>query len=321
MKKITFILILVFITSYTFAQVVEVEENLKKKVEIKDEGWKTKGAISLNIAQTSLTNWAAGGLNSFSLNGFISYSAKYKKGNNSWDNNFDMGYGILRQGTKDAITFQKTDDKIDFSSKFGRKINDKLYYAALLSFKTQMTEGYDYPNDSVIISSLFAPAYFVGALGIDYKPSEKFSAFIAPFTSKTTFVNNQTLANAGAFGVDAAVLDANGNITTPGANIRNEFGGYVKFMYENDIMKNIKLNTKLDFFSNYLETPQNIDINWEVLISMKVNKFISASISTQLIYDDDVKIAVDRNDDGIMDGTGPRIQFKELIGVGFSFQF
>ncbi len=92
-------------------------------------------------------------------------------------------------------------------------------------------------------------------------------------------------------------------------------------MYTANVMENITLQTKLELFSNYLETPQNIDINWETLISMKVNKLISATLSTHLIYDDDIEITIDKNDDGIIDERGPRIQFKEVLGVGFSYKF
>jgi hypothetical protein len=103
--------------------------------------------------------------------------------------------------------------------------------------------------------------------------------------------------------------------------MRYEFGGYVRLFFKKDLMKNVNLQTKLDLFSNYLHNPQNIDINWEVLISMKVNKYITATINTQLLYDDDVMIAVDENGDGTPDSSGPRTQFKEVIGVGFSYKF
>jgi len=86
-------------------------------------------------------------------------------------------------------------------------------------------------------------------------------------------------------------------------------------------MENISLQTKLDLFSNYLDNPQYIDVNWEVLISMKVNKYISATLSTQLLYDHDINIAIDENGDGITDKSGSRTQFKEVLGVGFSYKF
>ena len=209
----------------------------------------------------------------------------------------------------------KTDDKIDFLSKYGREAFKNFFYAALLNFKTQMAPGYNYPNDSVKISNFFAPAYLVGALGMDYKPNGYFSAFVAPLTAKFTFVNDTSLSNAGAFGV------------TPGEKMKSEFGGYLRVIFskndfKNELLKNVSFTTKIDLFSNYLDKPQNIDVNWETQIAMKVNKYLSVNFNTQLLYDDNTKIKVDRNNDGVLDpNPGSRIQFKEILGVGFSYKF
>lgn len=74
-------------------------------------------------------------------------------------------------------------------------------------------------------------------------------------------------------------------------------------------------------FSNYLHNPQNIDIDWETLLAVKVSKWITMNLTTTLLYDDDIKVAVDRNNDGVMDGEAVRTQFKEVLGVGFSYKF
>ena len=81
------------------------------------------------------------------------------------------------------------------------------------------------------------------------------------------------------------------------------------------------MDTKLKLFSNYLKSPGNIDVNWDLMLLMKVNKWLSASVSASLIYDDDIDIPLDKNDDGINDNVGPRVQFKEVIGVGLNLTF
>lgn len=172
-----------------------------------------------------------------------------------------------------------------------------------------MTAGYNYPNTDEYISKFLAPGYLLGAIGMDYKPSDIFTAFISPITGKVTIVNDTTLANKGAFGVE------------PGEKTRSEFGGYARFFITYEVMKNVTLQSKLDLFSNYLDKPQNIDVNWETLISMKINKYISATIMTHLIYDADVDIVIKEataNDPAVV---GPRVQFKEVLGVGFSYKF
>ncbi|MCX6254484.1 MAG: DUF3078 domain-containing protein [Bacteroidia bacterium] len=307
------ILLLAGLINITSGQVTVVEKNLRTQTADTLEGWKKGGVIAINLAQTSLTNWAAGGQNSFAVNGIFSAFANYKRNKSVWDNSLDIGYGLLKQGKNSP--YMKTDDKIDFLSKYGHEAFKKFYYAALLNFKTQMAPGYNYPNDSVKISNLFAPAYLLGALGMDFKPNGYFSAFIAPLTVKFTFVNDKLLSDAGAFGV------------TPGEIIKSEFGGYIRVIYskndfKNEILKNVSFTTKIDLFSNYLEKPQNIDVNWETLIAMKVNKYLSFNFNTDLIYDDNTKIKVDRNNDGVLDAyPGSRVQFKEIFGVGFSYNF
>ncbi|MBL4592226.1 MAG: DUF3078 domain-containing protein [Flavobacteriales bacterium] len=317
MKKVLIIICCCCVTSI-FSQTTEAEEVLKKQSKDSLEGWKIGGIFSLNLTQVGLTNWSAGGENSISVNGLVSFYANLKKGNSTWDNSLDLAYGILQQGGDAA---RKTDDKIDFTSKYGQKAFKNWYYAGLINFKSQMSAGYNYPDDSTKISNFMAPAYVLGAIGMDYKPNDNFTLFLSPLTMKMTIVNDQTLADAGAFGVAPAEFDILGNVTTPGKTIRSEYGGYMRAMFKKDIMKNVNFQTKLELFSNYSEEPDHVDVNWEVLIAMKVNKYISATISTQLLYDHDIDISVDSNDDGIIDAVGPRTQFKEVIGVGISYKF
>lgn len=313
MKSFIALLVAFAFTYLVHAQVIEVENQLK---EIKTDslaGWKNGMALGINANQTSLTNWAAGGQSSFALNTVFTGFVSYKSPKTVWDNSIDLGYGFLNQeGVKYT---KKTDDKIDLMSKFGRAAFKNFYYAVLLNFKTQFTTGYKYLTDStrLKISNFFAPAYLVGALGMDYKPNTHLSVFAAPLTGKLTFVTDTMLSNAGAFGV------------TKGETLREEIGGYVRIVYtKNDLkaewLKSLTLTTKLDLFSNYLDNPQNIVVNWETLVIMKVNKYINVNLATQLVYDDKVKIGKDTDGDGVIDSSGPRVQFKEIFGMGITFK-
>lgn len=334
--KVKFIAVaaLVGCAQFVSGQVTEAESALRSNNADTTQGWKFSGVASLNATQTSLTNWVAGGQNSIAINGAFNVQANYKKGKNSWDNTLDLGYGLMKQG-EDA-DFRKTDDRIDFSSKYGYQAYESLYYAALASFKSQMTNGYNYIDDTTKqkISAFLAPAYVIGALGIDYKPNKYFSAFIAPLTLKYTIVNDQDLADAGAFGVDAAeykeITDSTGlvvgrTLVKSGKKSRGEFGGYLRLLFsksdfEAEALKNLSITSKADFFSNYLHNPQNIDVSWETQIAMKVNKYITVSVSTHLIYDDDIDVPVGTNPDGTTKYS-KRIQFKEIAGVGIMYNF
>ncbi len=300
---------------YVFSQVTDAEKQLRSVTTDTLQGWKKGGIVTLSLAQTSLSNWASGGQNSVSLNGLFSGFANYKKGKFAWDNSLDLGYGLLKQGKDEDFT--KTDDKIDFVSKFGQEAFGKFYYSALLSFKTQFSPGYNYPDITNKISDFLSPAYIMAALGLDYKPNAYFTAFLAPLTGKFTFVTEESLSAAGAFGVN------------PGETSRSEIGGYFRAVYsradfKSEFLKNVSFTTKLDLFSNYTNNPQNIDVNWETLTGLKVNKFLTASFITQLIYDDDIKVPFDSDESGVIDsgeGIKSKVQFKEILGVGLSVKF
>lgn len=277
--------------------------------------WTRGGVFQLNMSQVSLTNWAAGGFSSVSgiaqFNGF----ANRKKGRHAWDNSVALAYGLLAQDGADAV---KTDDRIELNSKYGYELTKAWYLAALAQFRSQFAEGID-PATGTKISDFMAPGYLILGLGLDYKPDEHFSAFISPATAKFTFVTDQPLADAGAFGVDPAEYDTNLVRTKAGANSRFEFGGYIKLMYTRELAKNITFLTRADFFSNYLENPQNIDINWETLFTFKVNDWFAATLSTLLIYDDDTQILKPWADtDQFYVGKGT--QFKETIGLGITLK-
>jgi hypothetical protein len=265
-----------------------------------EDGWSKGGDFSVNFSQVALSNWAGGGQNSMSISGMLNLFANLKKNKNTWDNSLKLGYGMMKQG---EAGFFKTDDKIDFSSKYGRQAFGKWYYSGLMNFRTQFDYGYTSPTDLTVISKLLAPGYLIAAAGMDYKPNKYFTMFVSPLTSKTTFVMDKGLSDAGAYGVDL------------GQRVRYEIGGYLKFGFKKDIVKNVNLESTLDLFSNYLNNPENIDVNWQVLIAMKVNKYLTTSIAMNLLYDDDIHTQINPTT------VGPRVQFKEVLSIGLGVKF
>lgn len=281
----------------------------------KPKAWSLKAIYSLNGTQTSFVNWSAGGRNNVSILGSIIANANYKKADWSWTNDLTLALGGLKyigKGNNEAL--QKTDDRIDFATNLGYKIKEKVFFSAIGGLKTQMLEGFIYPDDSVRVSKFMAPGYVNLALGIDWIPNTHFSLFTSPVAGKITIVNDQVLSNAGAFGVEAATYDGLGNVLTAGKRVRYEFGAYIKAKYEKTLAKNIDLKAKLELFSNYLNKPQNIDVNAEALFSFKINSWFAASLQWNLIYDDDVDI---RDAQG---GVGPRVQFKSVLGLGVTYK-
>ncbi|WP_372652264.1 DUF3078 domain-containing protein [Draconibacterium sp.] len=287
MKKL--LILLLIIPTLAFAQ------------ETKDTLWTTSGSTTLNFSQVSLNNWAAGGKSSMSGVFMVNYAANYKKDKLSWDNTFDFRFGFLKEEDDDL---RKSDDKIDISSKLGIEAKGNWFYSGLLNFKSQFAPGYNYPDTETSISKFMAPGYLSLGLGMDYK-IDGFSLMMAPVSGKFTFVTDDDLSNEGAFGVEE------------GKSMRSELGATVKVQLIKDIMKNVTLDTKVDLFSNYLDQPKNIDVDWTFKIIMKVNDYLSANLITQLIYDNDVKIQGD--DENLP--PSPGLQFMESFGVGLTFKF
>ncbi len=282
-KKFILSTVLVLITSlFLIAQ--EESDTIKN--------WKFNGLSSINFSQVSLTNWAAGGENSYAFNGLLNLSLNYSKDKNDWANTLNIGYGVQKLGDQDI---RKTDDHIDFLTKYGRKVSKSFFISAMLNFKSQMDEGIKYETDtSYMISKFLAPGYLQVALGMEYKPGESFYAVLSPVAGKLTMVLDDTLSARGSFGVD------------PGSKTRMEIGGSVTIGVKKEIMKNVTFSSTLGLFSNYFENAQNVDVDWKVSINMKINDYLSANLNTHLIYDDDM----------IKD-----VQFKEVFGVGLTYKF
>ena len=288
-------------------------------LELKDPNWKFKSIFGINGSQTSFVNWAAGGRNNVSALAFGDFSAYYKKGKLKWDNDLKLALGavqFLGKVNGEQPTLQKTDDRIDFASNWGYKLKEenKWYFSAQAGFRTQMLDGFNFPNDSVRVSTFMAPGYGNFALGIDWKPNDDLSVFVSPVAAKFTWVLDTNLAKVGQFGVQARTLNSLGGVLTEYKQFRGEFGAYAKVKYKKTLATNIDFKGSIDLFSNYLHNPGNIDVNAEALFSFKVNSWFSASLQWNLIYDDDINVQVTNGG-----GYGPRTQFKSVLGLGISY--
>lgn len=270
----------------------------------KTSNWTLKNVGGINLTQTSLTNWAAGGENSVAWHIYFNGSANYKKDRWSWDNGLVADYGQTYTSTN---KWQKSLDKLNINTKIGYGLSKHWNASALLDFLTQFDNGYasatDRKNGIAPISKLLAPGYLTLAIGSDYKPNDKFSLFVSPVTGKMTFVLDNTLSNAGAYGVK------------PGEKVLAELGASLVANYTTNITSNINLITKLTLFSAYNNNFGNIDVNWDVMLAMKLSKYISANITTNLVYDDDIKT----KEAGVV--RGPKVQLRQVLGFGISYSF
>lgn len=294
----------------------------KEKVTGADStGWDFKGSGSINFSRIHLSNWAAGGVNNISYLGLVNVFANYKKGKIAWDNSGLFSYGQIKEQNK---PLQKNEDRLDLTSKLGYGLQEKIFIASLVNFRSQFSPTFT--PEGKHVSGFMAPAFGLIALGMDFKPIKDWEIFFSPLTGKFTFVLDEKLANEGAFGVKPAVMDStNGNVLTKGETFRHEVGAYLNVTFKKEILKNVSLSTRLELFNNYSDpnkpNRKNIDVNWETFINLKVNKYIVVSIFTHLLYDNDIAIPIDKDGDGVLESKGIRTQFKDVLGIGLSYKF
>lgn len=267
----------------------------------KPSNWKRGALLDMGLTQTSFTNWAAGGNPSLAMNGAVNMYANYAVKTLFWESRLQVAYGFIQQfGAQN----KKSDDKFILDSKFGYKAwGDKFYFSTLFNFKSQLVNGYNYTSDTtrVLVSGPFSPAYASLGVGIDYRPLKKLAINFSPLTGSMTVVNKRTLRTR------------YGNLVDQ--KIKLKLGAQFKLDYSAKLFKRIDLITSATFFSDFLDDPQNLMVNWDMTLTSKLNKFFSTNIKTNLIYDDDILI---EDSKGV---AAPRIQFKEIFTFGFSYTF
>ena len=258
------------------------------------DGWKKSGKITLLINQSAFSNWQAGGDNNFAGNLNLNYDLNYLSGDWSWDNKILASYGLTN--SKDDGT-RKTDDRLELNSILGKKLNESWSASFFMNFKTQFTDGYDYEDDFIDQnptltnedfpnSGFFKPAYWSFGPGLLWKKKDTLYFNVSPLTAKFTFITSEIYT----YNEDTQLYDSSNDIETFGVDPRDSFlmevGFNTRAYYKFEIMNNISMENILNLFSNYLDKPQNIDIDYTLNLVMKINDVFSTNLTFQTIYDD-----------------------------------
>lgn len=309
-----FLLFFILFSSNSYSQ-----DTIVKNVPDTISHWKKKNMLGLDISEIAFLNWNAGGTSSITglLKGHI--KRDYVNKNTVWKNELVFKYGLNMQ---EGNGIRKTDDVFKINSNYGHRkdTTSNWYHSAKFYFNTQFTNGYNYPNTDIAISKPLAPAYTFLGIGSEYiNKKEKYSVYLSPLTFKNTLVLDQTLANAGAFGVTKAVYDAEGNLVSEGKKSRTEMGILVSGTLDMDVYTNITMHNKLSLYTDYINNFGNIDVDWQFKIDLIVNEYVKANIGLDLIYDDDID-TID-NVDGVLVNEGPKVQLKQTLGIGLVYNF
>lgn len=269
----------------------------------KPNGWTRGGSVSLLFNQAAFNkDWTGGGSNNYGGNFMLSYDANYKKDAWTWDNKFLMDYGFNRVDGDEFA--KKTNDRISLTSVVGRQATEQWFYSFFLNFQTQIAKGYKYFKNTAGIqdraeyTDFMSPGYLSFGPGMLWKKSDNLKVNLAPATSRFIFAKERftkNLANdAEYFGVEA------------NKTMKYELGFAVNAYAKFDLMQNVSMENTLNLYSNYLDKPQNVDIDYTMNLVMKVNDFLSANLIFQAIYDDNAVGA---------------FQIREAFGAGLTYKF
>ncbi len=257
--------------------------------------WFLFGQNSLVFNQSSFANWYAGGNNNIGVIGKINYNIVYKKDRHYLDNNIQMGYGFV---SSTGQSTRKTDDYINIMTNYGYELAQHYYLSTGFQFLSQFTAGYNYSNtpDPVFddrISKFMAPGYLNIGIGLSYNPNENFQVIARPVNGKFTFVLDEKLQTAGTYGLER-----------DGQSVRTELGAMVNVLYKLKLFKDATFINQVNFFSNYLQHSERVDINYSGSLNLKFNKYITTVVTLEMMYDhDQIK----------------RLQRKQTLGVGVTY--
>ncbi len=257
--------------------------------------WFFFGQNNLVFNQSSFSNWNSGGNNNIGVIGKVNYNISYKNNRHFLENHIQLGYGFV---ASEGESSRKTEDYINYMTNYGYDIGKNYYLSTGFQFLSQFSAGYNYsetpdPEFSDRISRFMAPGYLNAGLGISYNPNENFQIIFRPVNGKFTFVTDPYLQKAGRYGLER-----------DGQSVRSELGALVNILYRLNIYKDINLVNQVNFFSNYINHAERVDIAYTGTLNFRFNRFISTVVTLDLLYDHDQI---------------QKLQMKQTLGIGFSY--
>lgn len=323
------------------AQENEEEEELQ-------EGWNTAFSVGLDIAQLFQLNPKQGaGQNRFGFGGGVFIDGIYKKNRLLWENGLSWQFGVQKLGAgvlvlplveqNEKVPFQKTIDELRLGSKLGYSLEEdsKWYFSGAFTLFTGVAPSYPgpptYPGnflrnfvDTITNTAFFAPANITLSLGIEYKPNENFSAYYSPIGAKWIVVADDQIAALGIHGNPVrGMRDPDTGLYTDFDNTFSQFGSLLRASYRNKFL-NDKMNyrSSILLYSNYLQNPQNIDVDWTNELSLTLIENLKISLLVNLFYDDDVLVQItDLNAPNGVSGVGKRVSITQQLLIAYGFEF
>ncbi len=302
MKRIWLFLFVGIINSLPALAQDEIEmliDSIRKEMTV-DTSWKKKVEFGANLNQGSFSsNWTGGAVNSIAMGAHLNAVLMYEKGLNSWRNDFQAQYGIVRNKGQES---RKSVDRLFFDTKYGRKVSEHWSLIANLNFLSQFTAGYEYdkdPDGELVrrkVSGLFSPAYLTEALGIEYRPNDYFFLTFSPGAIRQTIVSDLNLYKTFPKNYGVPI----------GQRVRTEVAlMQLVANFDKEVAKNLNLKFRYQLFANYKNLGA-IDHRLDANLTAKINKYWNVNLGAILIYDQDQSLD---------------IQLAQSLSIGFLYTF
>lgn len=280
MKKIlTHIFILFFVTA--------IAANAQEK-DAPKYGWQKSMVTGINLTQTSFDNWAQGGENSFAWQVNLNFKFINDQAQWNWANTGKLTYGSTKIGDEQM---KKSIDEIKLETVYTYKIGKLLNPFIASTGETQFAPGYNYGTDpKTQISAFMDPGYFRESIGFGYKPNDTFQTRLGGAMKQTI-----TSDYPAPYADDPSTADIE--------KIKNEIGLESVTDLNWKVSENSLLTSKLELFST-LKNFNEVDVNWDNILSTKISKYFSVNFNFKLFYDRDIS---------------PKRQIKQAIALGFTY--
>jgi len=258
--------------------------------------WRRTAELAMTFKQIGLKNWTAGGAELISLNLSGEFQAVKEKERYVWQNIFESGYTLTKQGEQKKI--RANTDNWRMITRYNWKLENNWLITTGVTINSQFGKLHKVTIDpntdeeiATLTSNILSPCFVWPSFGFTKRKKDQWNISVMPVSGKLIIVLNDSLSNAGAFGVE------------PGKSFTMEAGFGIDAWVKKTILKNIELESDLSIFSHYYDMVHT-DVRWNFKLRFKVNKFFSGFYTHNFIYDYNIT---------------DKIQFKYTLSLGIAY--
>lgn len=264
--------------------------------------WKFSGNGSLQFSQNHFTeNWYQGGEDNYSGNTNINLRLDFNNQKKiTWNNQLEFQLGFQTNEADKRRTFRPTSNMIRFTTSFGYKAVNTLYYSTQIRIQTQVVPTFQ-PNSTVVTSDIFSPMDVTIAPGLKYDiaygKKKRFTGSLnmAPLAYSIRYCDRDNLVRN--YGINE------------GHNSVHNFGPNITLNTTYRVCNQVTWNSNIYWFSNLHYTK----IEWTNTINFSFSKYISAQLYLYPRFDDSAEKFRNEN--------GKFFMFKEYMSMGLNYSF